>query len=55
MASFSFNNEMRRAFGADSGAYSPVTRDEFNKSQITLVGPEQKLAETFLGARLCRL
>lgn len=47
-----FSPKLLTAFGATRGAYSPVTRDEHNKSQITLVGPEQVLAEDFLGARL---
>ncbi|MGQ7829284.1 hypothetical protein [Altererythrobacter sp. Z27] len=47
-----FTHEMKRFFGANRGAYSVVTNDEYNKSQITFVGPEQELAEDFLGAQL---
>jgi len=43
---------MNEFFGAERGAYSVVTQDEFNKSQITFVGPEQELAEDFFGAEL---
>lgn len=47
-----FSNVMKLFFEADRGAYSIVTNDEFNKSQITFVGPEQELAEDFLGSEL---
>ena len=47
-----FSTAMKQFFGADRGAYSIVTSDEFNKSQITFVGPEQELAEDFLGSEL---
>ena len=47
-----FTDPMLRFFGATRGAYSIVTNDEFNKSQITFVGPEQDLAEEVLGSEL---
>lgn len=47
-----FTARMNEFFGAERGAYSVVTQDEFNKSQITFVGPEQELAEDFFGAEL---
>lgn len=47
-----FSETMKRFFRAERGAYSVVTNDEFNKSQITFVGPEQDLAEDVLGAEL---
>jgi hypothetical protein len=43
---------MNEFFGAKRGGYSVVTKDEFNKYQITFVGPEQELAEDFFGAEL---
>jgi hypothetical protein len=43
---------MKRAFGCQTGAYSPVTRDEFNKQQVTLVGPEQQIAEDHFKGRI---
>ena len=47
-----FSEAMKRFFGARRGGYSVVTKDEYNKSQITFVGAEQELAEDFLGAEL---
>jgi 5-methylcytosine-specific restriction enzyme A len=47
-----FNAQLNAFFQSSRGAYSQVTQDEFNKSQITFVGPEQELAESFFGDRL---
>lgn len=47
-----FSANMKQYFGTLSGAFSVVTKDEFNKSQITFVGPEKKIAESFFGDRL---
>ncbi|WP_156443372.1 hypothetical protein [Erythrobacter sp. CCH5-A1] len=47
-----FTARMNRFFGARRGGFSPVTQDEFSKSQITFVGPEQELAEEFFGDTL---
>ncbi|MCL4674144.1 MAG: hypothetical protein KJZ64_14690 [Sphingomonadaceae bacterium] len=48
----SFTPAMERFFHAKRGAYSVVTNDEYNKSQITFVGSEQELVEDFLGSEL---
>ncbi len=48
----SFTPELNAYFGSEKGAFSPVTKDEFRKSQVTLVGPEQALAERVLSDRL---
>jgi 5-methylcytosine-specific restriction enzyme A len=50
--SFSFGPELNAFFQCERGAYSVITNDEFNKSQVTFVGPEQELAENFFGNRL---
>lgn len=47
-----FTDAMLRFFRAERGAYSRVTKNEFDKYQITLTGAEQELAEDFLGADL---
>lgn len=47
-----FTARMSRFFGAQRGGFSVVTQDEFKKSQITFVGPEQELAEEFFGSEL---
>ncbi len=47
-----FTAELNAFFGSTRGAYSKVTNDEFNKSQVTFVGAEQDLAESFFGNRL---
>lgn len=47
-----FTPALNAYFGSETGAYSPVTNDEFGKSQVTLVGPEQELAEKILADRL---
>jgi 5-methylcytosine-specific restriction enzyme A len=47
-----FSQAMRNYFGCEEGAYSVVTPDEYKKSQITFVGPEQSLAEKFFGNRI---
>lgn len=47
-----FSKSMKVFFGADRGGYSVVTKNEYEKSQITFVGPEQDLAEAVLGSQL---
>ena len=47
-----FTLAMKAFFRAKRGAYSPVTKNEFDKHQITFTGPEQQLAEDFLGSEL---
>lgn len=47
-----FTARMNEFFGAERGGYSVVTQDEFSKSQITFVGPEQEIAEDFFGTEL---
>lgn len=47
-----FTIRMQQFFGAERGGYSIVTKDEYNKSQITFVGPEQELAEDFFRTEL---
>ncbi len=47
-----FNAELNAFFGSSRGAYSKITSDEYNKSQVTFTGPEQDLAESFFGHRL---
>lgn len=49
-----FDALMLDYFGAEKGAFSPVTKNEFEKSQVTFVGPEQDLAEGFFGDELNR-
>ncbi|NJR13203.1 MAG: hypothetical protein HC779_01420 [Phyllobacteriaceae bacterium] len=43
-----FGPELTAFFECDEGAYSVITEDEYKKSQVTFVGPEQELAESFL-------
>ncbi len=47
-----FGPELNSFFECQRGAYSHITNDEFNKSQITFTGAEQDLAEDYFGARL---
>lgn len=47
-----FGTLLNEFFQCERGAYSLITEDEFKKSQVTFVGPEQALAETFFGDRL---
>jgi hypothetical protein len=47
-----FDANMSEYFGAELGAYSVVTNDEHNKSQITFVGPEKEIALAYFGDRL---
>jgi 5-methylcytosine-specific restriction enzyme A len=47
-----FSAQMLTFFQADRGAYSKVTSNENEKSQVTFTGPEQDLVEDFLGSIL---
>lgn len=47
-----FNQAMKDFFGAVRGAFSVITNDEFSKSQVTFVGPEQRIAEELFGYQL---
>ncbi|MEN9843359.1 MAG: hypothetical protein RLZZ157_1480 [Pseudomonadota bacterium] len=47
-----FTPNMLEYFKAERGAYSVVTADEFSKSQLTFVGEEKTIAESFFGNRL---
>lgn len=44
-----FNAELKKYFGSEIGAYSPVTRTEAKDGQITLTGLEKRIALEFFG------
>ncbi len=50
--SFPFDDILKSYFQADEGGYSIVTENEFAKKQITFVGPEQSIVESFFGNNL---
>lgn len=43
-----FGPDLLNIFNCSVGAYSIITADEYNKSQLTLVGPEQQIAEEMI-------
>ena len=47
-----FSKELINFFQCKHGAYSVITKDEFKKSQVTFVGAEKELAESYFGEKL---
>lgn len=47
-----FDQAMKEFFGASRGGFSVITKDEYDKSQVTFVGPEQEIAESLFGRKL---